>query len=104
MCVCVYPLTPLTHKHTHVQPQFLRGGRLRRLVHACFASLLKEYEDMSAAEPHSCPRIYFFDVTFFDALIVGEGDLEVRICDRVVDIVVDVDGIHKSLFLVLIDV
>jgi hypothetical protein len=38
-----------TQTHTHVQPQFLRGGRLRRLVHACFASLLKEYEDMSAA-------------------------------------------------------
>ena len=50
MCVCVYPLTPLTHKHAHVQPQFLRGGRLRRLVHACFASLLKEYDDMHAEE------------------------------------------------------
>jgi hypothetical protein len=51
MCVCVRVSSDSsdTHTHTHVQPQFLRGGRLRRLVHACFASLLKEYEDMSAA-------------------------------------------------------
>jgi hypothetical protein len=60
MCVCVCTIDVYvcvrvssdssdTHTHTHVQPQFLRGGHLRRLVHACFASLLKDYEDMSAA-------------------------------------------------------